>query len=1161
VSTDYEHHGLWLPGYTLSTKLGAGGYGEVWLAHAPGGLTKAVKFIYGSYHDKRAEHELKALQKVKEVRHPFLLSLERIEVVDGRLVIVTELADGSLKDRFDECVRQRLPGIPRDELLGYLRDAADALDFLSQKHHLQHLDVKPENLLLVAGHVKVADFGLVKDVGKSQASLVGGLTPLYSAPEVFQGSPSPNSDQYSLAVLYEEMLTSVLPFAGVTAAELTLQHLHDDPDLSPLPDADRYVLSRALSKDPAQRFGSCSELIASLLAGRDDKPAGFAAPVADHADAPPPRRVERGPRPVTELFGESAEAAAAELSQSMLLDIAPLADPQPKALPPLETPSTEFVAEPTLVIGVGGAAGEVLKQFRIQLAKQFGDERLPSVQLLLLDTDPKSIAKAVHGDARTALRPEETLSLPLRRPQEYRDQSSRLMRWLSRRWLYNIPRSLRTDGMRPLGRLAFADHARQVVQRIRMAMSQACEAESLAASQELTKLPFRPGAPRVYLVASISGGAGSGMSLDLGFAVRAALDKMGAVDAPIVGVFLHAAGKDPRHCDLAKVNSYAWLTEYNHFHRAGGQFPGDDSCGLPPAPAGRRAFDAAYLVDLEVDDQGDEATLGAAAIAEYLYLDVLTPAQAFFAACRRDESSPPGAAPLRTFAVRKTSAASDASIDLAAAALSRAVVLRWTGSSGARPGLPTGGGADDSLRDTNQIVQGAATLVAQLQLQLDNLAPHARSLVEAQFGGDQQTFLLDLFTALGPPGKATTLLEMTHAVDRLFAPPSDEASGSFVMQRPLEEIISPLSMKLASDLAKWVLQKIDDRQERLAGAQRAAQWLLDHLKKLESDAAHMAEGMARQAALLVDELRKDGRAARIDGAAAFSRASAYFRLRVDHQAVWASTLIARKLLAELKSVSQTLSEFGRHLKHLAANLPGESSAELDDDHVDVLKDALAANLRSLVDDVDGQLQQQFIDEQGGLFPTIMGNSRIRAQMLAALGKLARRTIEQLASRPDVLNSALAAIASGEPGGAAAHEPLPALLSQGGVYRRLAVVPSESAGGRPLDAWRSSLGPEVSLAAVAGADVVSVCEAWGLPLVHVAVQIIQSRRDYADFAARVYTRSDVEWRPLAATGAPPTVAATAFVEARDAGDPAEAPPLAGIAGLVGADLPTTLTQLT
>src|SRR5262249_24411412 len=181
-------------------------------------------------------------------------------------VIVTELADGSLKDRFDECRTQGLAGVPRAELLDYLSDAADALDFLSHKHSLQHLDVKPENLLLHAEHVKVADFGLVKDVGKSQASLVGGLTPLYSAPEVFQGSPSVHSDQYSLAVLYQEMLTGVLPFPGVTAAELTMQHLDEEPDLSPLPTADRYLLSRALAKEPTQRYACCSDLIAGLMA-------------------------------------------------------------------------------------------------------------------------------------------------------------------------------------------------------------------------------------------------------------------------------------------------------------------------------------------------------------------------------------------------------------------------------------------------------------------------------------------------------------------------------------------------------------------------------------------------------------------------------------------------------------------------------------------------------------------------------------------------------------------------------------------------------------------------------------------------------------------------------------------------------------------------------
>ena len=170
-----------IPGYRIRERIGAGGYGEVWTADAPGGLVKAIKFVYGFLNEDRASRELKALNRIKTVRHPFLLSLERIEVVDGQLLIVTELAEASLKERFDACRETGLPGIPRDELIRYMRDTADVLDFMNEQHSLQHLDIKPENLLLLAGRMKVADFGLVKDIHDATASLMGGLTPLVCA--------------------------------------------------------------------------------------------------------------------------------------------------------------------------------------------------------------------------------------------------------------------------------------------------------------------------------------------------------------------------------------------------------------------------------------------------------------------------------------------------------------------------------------------------------------------------------------------------------------------------------------------------------------------------------------------------------------------------------------------------------------------------------------------------------------------------------------------------------------------------------------------------------------------------------------------------------------------------------------------------------------------
>src|SRR4029079_2330406 len=136
-----------LPGYRLIERLGGGGFGEVWRAEAPGGLHKAIKFVFGDLSDAgdngvRAEQELRALSRVKTVRHPYILSLERYDIIDGQLLIVMELADHSLWDRFKECRAQGLPGIPRAELLRYMEEAAEALDLMNSEYQLQHLDIK-----------------------------------------------------------------------------------------------------------------------------------------------------------------------------------------------------------------------------------------------------------------------------------------------------------------------------------------------------------------------------------------------------------------------------------------------------------------------------------------------------------------------------------------------------------------------------------------------------------------------------------------------------------------------------------------------------------------------------------------------------------------------------------------------------------------------------------------------------------------------------------------------------------------------------------------------------------------------------------------------------------------------------------------------------------
>src|SRR6266849_2180622 len=224
-----EAHAEPIPGYRLIERLGSGGFGEVWKAEAPGGLFKAIKFVQrdASFDEacaignndpdrSRADQEWKSLVRVKSVRHPFILLLDRFENIDNYLVIVMELADRTLADRFKECRSQGLPGIPREELLGYLFEASEVLDLMNSQYQLQHLDIKPQNLFLVHDHVKVADFGLVQDLDKMKRDdapeTAGAATPVYAAPETFEGNLSPFCDQYSLAVVYQELLTGKRPF-------------------------------------------------------------------------------------------------------------------------------------------------------------------------------------------------------------------------------------------------------------------------------------------------------------------------------------------------------------------------------------------------------------------------------------------------------------------------------------------------------------------------------------------------------------------------------------------------------------------------------------------------------------------------------------------------------------------------------------------------------------------------------------------------------------------------------------------------------------------------------------------------------------------------------------------------------------------------------------
>lgn len=305
-----------IPDYELVEQLGEGGFGEVWRAKGPGGISVAMKFIRLS--DKTMT-EVRAFEVMKDIRHPQLLSVFGAWQVDGWLILAMELADRTLFDRLVEATRQGLPGIPRLELLDAMRDAARGIDYLNSIN-VRHRDIKPQNFLLVGGGVKVADFGLAKLVEKDLASNSGAMTPAYAAPEFLQSQTSDRSDQYSLAVSYCQLRGGRLPFEGHQAAVM-LGHLHEAPDLTMVPTAERPVVARALSKKPEDRWLSCKEFVEALAATPEQQVRPISLPAG--MDAPATRfHVNAGP---TEWPAPAGRPGPILASAFLVVALAPLA--------------------------------------------------------------------------------------------------------------------------------------------------------------------------------------------------------------------------------------------------------------------------------------------------------------------------------------------------------------------------------------------------------------------------------------------------------------------------------------------------------------------------------------------------------------------------------------------------------------------------------------------------------------------------------------------------------------------------------------------------------------------------------------------------------------------------------------------------------------------
>ena len=267
-----------IAGYRLIKKIGRGSFGEVWEARGPGEVSLAMKIIPMT--SGLDVVEIRSLELLKSIRHPHLLSIFGYWITGECLWIAMELAQGHFLDYANHVHP------PENKILTMFGEAAEAIDFLNQKQHdagdgkivsILHRDIKPQNMLIVGGALKIGDFGLARILDEEKNQHSGCMTPGYSPPEFFHEKMSASSDQYSLAITWCKIIGGSVPFTG-NAAEIMAGHCNRPPDLSMIPLHQQWVVAKALEKNPLKRWESCSEFVRQIAKANSDPKARLPSP-------------------------------------------------------------------------------------------------------------------------------------------------------------------------------------------------------------------------------------------------------------------------------------------------------------------------------------------------------------------------------------------------------------------------------------------------------------------------------------------------------------------------------------------------------------------------------------------------------------------------------------------------------------------------------------------------------------------------------------------------------------------------------------------------------------------------------------------------------------------------------------------------------------------
>ena len=270
--------------YEIVGEVGRGGMGVVYRAmdrHI--GREVAVKIIrFADMIDPDEQEQLRG-RLFREARaagilkHPGIVTIYYVGEEQGVAFIAMEFVNGPTLEKL---LLADTP-VDKERIRQILRETAAALNYAHKKGVI-HRDVKPANIMLEDNEiVKICDFGIAKGfsglASMTQTGMVIG-TPHYMPPEQIQGKGvDARADQYALAVIAFQMLTGRRPFLADSIQTLFYRIMVDPPEnahaVNPtLPAAVSEVFGRALAKEAGNRYATCGEFVAELLAACDTRP-------------------------------------------------------------------------------------------------------------------------------------------------------------------------------------------------------------------------------------------------------------------------------------------------------------------------------------------------------------------------------------------------------------------------------------------------------------------------------------------------------------------------------------------------------------------------------------------------------------------------------------------------------------------------------------------------------------------------------------------------------------------------------------------------------------------------------------------------------------------------------------------------------------------------